>query len=407
MTDKDISRLRQLAYLQKELAESERNQQLKKDWILHGDLQAKSRPMFRIELWTFEDSILPPLMQCEDADARAIEKRLLSNIVNFELFEDDTMVPDHIGVSMRGWFVPFGLEVKKQETGGLGHHFIPYLADLEEDFEKLGPSPFGYDEEGERRETERLQELLGDILPVAPERFSIVCTPTQDIVHIMDMEDMFVAMYDAPELFHKMMDMLVGDYLRYFDMLEQTGRLRNGTTDQHLCQGSYCYTNRLTATEGPSRLKDMWLFMDSQETSSISPEMYGEFVFPYYKRVLDRFGLVSYGCCEAVHPIWDGYLSTVGNLTKVSISPWCDEEIMGERLKGRKTVYLRKPSPNLLGLAEPLDEDAVRQHFLHTAKCASGCKLELAQRDVYRVRSAEDVHRYIEIAREALETYVP
>ena len=190
-------------------------------------------------------------------------------------------------------------------------------------------------------------------------------------------------------------------------MLEREGRLRNGTTDQHLCQGTYCYTNRLTSTEGPSRLADMWLYMDSQETSSISPEMYAEFVFPYYKRVMDRFGLVSYGCCEPVHPVWDKCLSTIGTLAKVSISPWCDEAFMGERLRNRRAVYLRKPSPNLLGLAEPLDEDALRAHFRHTAECASGCKLELAQRDVYRVRSAEDVRRYVEIAREALEAYKP
>ena len=407
MTDRDRSRIRQLAYLQRELAQSERNRQLRRDWTLHGDLSAPSRPMIRIELWTFEDCVLPPLMQCEDPEARAMEKRLLSNIVNFDLFEDDTMVPDRFGIPMGGWFVPFGLEVKKQETGGLGHHFIPYLSDLEEDFDKLGPSRFGYDEEGERRHMEWAQELIGDILPVVPERYSIVCTPTQDIVHIMSMEDMFVAMYDAPELFHRMMDMLTEDYLRYFDMLEREGRLRNGVADQHLCQGTYCYTDRLRETEGPSTLKDMWLFMDSQETSSISPEMYAEFVFPYYKRVMDRFGLVSYGCCEPVHPIWDRCLATVENLAKVSVSPWCDEAFMGERLRDRKAVYLRKPTPNLLGLGEPLDEEAVTQHFLRTAKCASGCKLELAQRDVYKVRSAEEVHRYVELARRAMETYRP
>ena len=43
--------------------------------------------------------------------------------------------------------------------------------------------------------------------------------------------------------------------------------------------------------------------MDSQETVSISPDMYGEFIFPYYKKVAERYGLLSYGCCEPVDPV--------------------------------------------------------------------------------------------------------
>ena len=65
--------------------------------------------------------------------------------------------------------------------------------------------------------------------------------------------------------------------------------------------------------------------MDSQETSGLSPRMYAEIVFPYYREVMAQFGLVSYGCCEATHAIWEDCLSKVPNLRKVSISPWCDE----------------------------------------------------------------------------------
>lgn len=78
---------------------------------------------------------------------------------------------------------------------------------------------------------------------------------------------------------------------------------------------------------------------------------------------------------------------------------------MGEALRDRRAVYLRKPSPNLLGVGDRLDEAAVRAHFKHTAECARGCKLEIAQRDVYRVGTWEKVRRYVELAREALGEY--
>ncbi len=77
---------------------------------------------------------------------------------------------------------------------------------------------------------------------------------------------------------------------------------------------------------------------------------------------------------------------------------------MGEILKDRKTVYLRKPSPNLLGVGSELEEDAVREHFCRTAKAASGCKLEIAQRDVYHINNTpEKVKRYVQLIRETLE----
>ena len=144
--------------------------------------------------------------------------------------------------------------------------------------------------------------------------------------------------------------------------------------------------------------------MDAQETSSISPDMYRELVFPYYRQIMERFGLVSYGCCEPVHPIWDSCLSTVKNLRKVSISAWCDEEAMGERLRGTGITYLRKPPATIVGMPTALDEEAALACFRKTEKAAKGCKLEIAQREVYQVGgSAEKVHRYIELARIALD----
>jgi hypothetical protein len=407
MTEKDRARIRALAQRQLALANGDENRALEQEWIRHGDMKADTRPMLRVELWTFEGDILPPLMECADEDARRVEAMLLRNIVNRELFRDDTLVPDHIGTRPNAWFIPFGLKVAREETGGVGHRFVSHIKDLEEDFHKLGPSQYGVDREKSARDEAFLEELIGDILPVRPDGFSLYATPTQDIVHIMSMEDMFVAMYDSPALFHRMMDLLTADYENYFRMFEREGLLKSAARAQHLAQGTYCFTDALPDGKENATLKDMWLYMDSQETSGVSPEMYREFVFPYYERLMKLCGLASYGCCEAVNAIWPGCLSTVENIRKVSISPWCDEEKMGKALQSRKTVYLRKPSPNLLGVGEALNEEATLDHFRHTAKCASGCKLEIAVRDVYRVGAWQKVRRFVELAREGLSDYTP
>ena len=272
---------------------------------------------------------------------------------------------------------------------------------MEEDFDKLKPSPITLEpvEEAEKRR-DVLNELFGDILPAKFSGYSLYVVPTQNIVHLMSMEDMYVAMYDTPELFKKMMDMLADDYCRYFDLLEQQGRLMPTVGAEALGQGTYCFTSDLPQ-DAVTKTTQVWGYLDSQETSGSSPAMYKEVIFPFYKKIFDRYGLLSYGCCEAVDPIWDGCLGDVENLRRVSISPWCNEELMGERLRGRKTVYHRKPSPNFLGVGNQLDEDALREHIKKTLLAVQGCTLEFTQRDVYAVsKSFEKVRRYVEIIRE-------
>ena len=87
----------------------------------------------------------------------------------------------------------------------------------------------------------------------------------------------------------------------------------------------------------------MWGFCESQETVGVSPEMVGEFVVPYQKPIMERFGLSCYGCCEPLDPRWY-LLKDIKGLTRVSVSPWADVNRMAEYL-GKEFVYSRKPSP--------------------------------------------------------------
>ena len=85
----------------------------------------------------------------------------------------------------------------------------------------------------------------------------------------MGMENMCFAMYDYPELFHKMMDQLSDDYLAYYEFLRGEGLLLPTTGYEMVSQGSRCFTDDLPSG-GISGPGDVWGFMDSQETVSIS-----------------------------------------------------------------------------------------------------------------------------------------
>lgn len=409
LSDKDTLRLKRLAEKQYTLSQKAEMKLLCEEWTAHNDC-AGGRPMITVELGTFAQDILPQLLRCEGETARAIEARLLGSTVNHELFRDDSIVPDHFALHLPARFVPFNIPVQVDRLeGSLGHHFVEVLHDLEADFHKLQPCAFSVDTETLLAEEADYRALFDDVLPVSVKGSGLYAVPTQDIVHIMSMENMMLAMYDCPDEFHAMMRLLTDGYLAYFRFLEREGLLLPTAAGEPLGQGTYCFTSELpnaVPANGRLALKNVWGFLDSQETAGISPEMYAEFVFPYYRKIAESYGLLSYGCCEAVHPIWESCLSKLKNLRKLSISPWCDEAYMGERLRGRRTVFHRKPSPNFLGVGEVLEEDALRAHIRKTVQAAKGCTLEFTQRDVYEIHGTyHKVARYVEILREECQSF--
>jgi hypothetical protein len=412
ITSGDRNILRELAKKQLEYSKLPIMEQRTKEWYKHNDLKGE-RPMIHVEIGTFEQDIVPKL-KCETETGKSIETGFYRNFINFEMIDDDRVVPPYYPISWNTWFQLFGITVEREHVKsaqgeGLGHRFKYVIRDLEEDFPKLGPSKYGVDREGTLAWKEFLENIFGDILPVKLTMGSLYSVPTQDAVHMMGMENMLFAMYDYPEIFHEFMKRISDDYISYFKWLETEGLLLPTTQHEGCAQGTFSFTNDLPPIIVPGKAlttKEVWGFMDSQETVGISPEMFEEFIFPYYKKVSDLYGLFSYGCCEPVHPIWDNCLSKCENLRKVSISPWCNEEFIGERLRGSKVIYHRKPNPNFIGVGKNLDEKAWSSHILQTIKAARGCKLEFSQRDVYTLGGdINKPRRAVQIIRELIETH--
>ena len=408
INEKDKQRLRELSKQQLELANSPKMQNLKSEWLKHNTFKGE-RPMVTIEIRTFENDVLPQLLHCKGDVARNIESKIYSNIINHTLFGDDTIVNDFFDVRWNTYFTPFGIDIniESPKSGeSLGHHFTEIINDLGDDFHKLGKSKFGVNRQATNYQLALINDTIGDILPAKLVGSSLVSILTQKLVHIMSMENMLISMYDYPEEFNRMMEMLSSDYIEYFRFMESENLILPTTESESVGQGTYAFTDELPTTKEYFTSKDVWGFMDSQETVGISPSMFNEFIFPHYEKISAEFGLLSYGCCEPVDPIWDLCLSKLKNLRKVSISPWCNEDVMGEKLRGTNIIYHRKPSPNYLGVGNVLDENAVRKHIKKTVEASKGCKTEFTQRDVYTInKDVNKVKRYVEIIREEIGNY--
>ena len=382
--------LRGLAKKQLEIADSEEMKKKEALWYAHNDYKT-TEPVVTLERGTFNrefEHLWNP--KCETEAAKNIEYNFHSNMVQYEYIHDDTVMPKDYAVGIWAWIKPFNIDVKRERTIGETHAYkIDYeIKDLESGFHKLQKSPIGCNFNDSVKHKEFIEDILGDLMTVRL-AFAPCSSLAQNIYSIMGLETMMTSMYDYPELFHKMMQMLTDDYIELWDLVEKNGYIKPNNFNVGVPQGSYGFTNLLPVNPTDSdkfTIGDVWGYMDSQETSEISPEMYHEFFFPYYKKISERFGRFNYGCCESVSAIWEKSVSKYENLSKVSISPWCDEEYIGDRLRGKNIVYHRKPFPNYLGVDKEFDEKGFSEHIGKTLKAARGCFFEISYRDVYSLQ---------------------
>lgn len=395
--------IRDLAKRKLELANTPYMKNLVKEWAAHNDLRG-TRPMIHFEMGTVGDSGFHYSCKCTSDDARHVEWSLGESMQNHVMVGDDRAVTGDFFVGYNTWMKLFDISPSRTNTNGVGFHINAVIENLDT-MDQIKPSPMVFDEESFKRGLGYYGELFGDILEIKGGMGSIGISPTNNLVQLMTMENMFTQIYDNPDNFHAMMDRLTSDYVKYITELEHRGMLLPCCGNNWVGQGTFAFSDEMKSDIDDVRLGNIWGYMDSQETVGISPGMFNEFFYPYYKRMSEKFGRLSYGCCEPVHTFWKDSLSKFENLRKISISPWCDEEYMGEQLRGSDIIYQRKPSPLYIGGTEyNLDDNGFREHICKTMKAAAGCKLEITFRDTYTLNgNLSKPRRAVEIVREETE----
>lgn len=401
-------RLRALAAKQAEYASLPLMAERAKLWLAHNDLKG-DRPMINTETGSFEKDILPPL-ECETPAARELELSLLRNFLNHEKIGDDRVVSPYFDVPPVTGFKYFDITIesvhaKSAPENDAAQQYIHKIGNLQEDLPKLKPSSWFYDAEKTEENIARARDVFGDILTVRRAPVNPKFVLTRSVVYLMGMEQMCFNIIDCPDEFDELLRRMTGDYLEYCRFLERNNLLTLNNDICYVWPTTHGYTRRLPDGDfaGRIRMKDLWLGMDSQETVTVSPAMYGEIFFPYYKQMSEHFGRLMYGCCEPTDRVWE-WVSRLHRLSKLSISPWCDVNVMGERLAGSDIIFHRKVSPNYVGIGKVFNEEGFTEHIRETLLAAKGCELEFALRDIYTLCGDRGrIRRAVEIIRNEIE----
>lgn len=407
--------LRDLAKKQWELSQLPVMREREALWYDHNEAIG-ARPMISVEEGHYWKEMCPEL-KCEDPFNREVEYQLQNQIHRVELIGDDRVTPDFYELKYAVYEDICGLGQKSERAdieasdGTAGYHIIPQIEVIEDDFEKLRPTVFRYPKEEVEGKKAKIEALFGDILPVRLVNASNNWgpSPLRWIIAFMGMENAYISMASEPEWFHKLMDYVTEDMIRLYRFEEESGHmfLNNGNT--LIGSGNWCFSRELPQKDfnGFVRSVDTWGHMNAEEACDISPAMFKEFILPYQKRLSKEFGLIYYGCCEPISKFWDHGIHEIENVRKVSISPWCDEKFMGERLAGKKIIYSRKPKDyHFIGGQAGFDEEAFRKNIRETVEATKGCKVEYIFRDVMTIHgNGAKVKRAVEIVREEASSY--
>ncbi|MDP2990662.1 MAG: hypothetical protein Q8O57_08880, partial [Kiritimatiellota bacterium] len=366
----------------------------------------------------FDRDFMPAsIFHCQSEYARKLEANFLRNIRHHEILDDDHVCPDTIDMVWHVRYNEFGIDIpvtyaKDAEGVVTGYHYDCPIKDLSDGFNMVQPSTFGVDRDATLAEKTFLEETFADILPVVIRSgFYGSNSLTSLLMKLMGMETFFLAMYDCPDKLHALMALLRDNAIRMARWAEQEGLLVLNNGNQCSCGTCFNFTTLLPKSPvapGQVKLSDMWGGMNSQETVGVSPELFHEFCFPYYRDLAAMYGLVYWGCCEPADPIWTTSLSKLPNLKAVSISRWANQSCMAEALAGKGIIFSRKPNPNLLGVDVRLNEDAWTKEIRETLEITAGknIPLEFVVRDVYSMHGNLDKpRRAVEIARREIDRF--
>lgn len=352
----------------------------------------------------------------EDPFLKKYEWYLKRQIYRAKHLRDDEIIGNTLYVPLRYQFSDWA-ENRKRPYSKDGKHaekFYPVIHEYR-DIDRLKMPELMYvDEKGTERDAQRLKEILGDILnvetgePYSADTDSYVKGWGHSLIDILcelrGLENIFLDLVLAPDFVHEAMDFLMRGVEGYMRAMKENHLLRLNNNAFVMRSNTPLGSNGLALSDelpgkdyDPQNIdfKNLWGYCMAQEFSEVSPEMHAEFVLPYQKRLGERFGMLSYGCCEPNDRKWDNIFKTFGNLREGSISHCADIRIAAEQIADRY-VFSWKPDCTVLA---NFDGEVVREQLKNGFDTAKDCHVVCCLRDnITLFGHSENAEKWTDIA---------
>jgi hypothetical protein len=130
--------------------------------------------------------------------------------------------------------------------------------------------------------------------------------------------------------------------------------------------------------------------------------MWERFCLDYQRPILERYGLVGYGCCEDLTAKIDGVLS-LPNLRIFVASAWTDLGKVIERVGADYAIMWRQKASDVVF---PDNVATVRRDLEEGLKALKGCHVQVVLRELQTLAGHPDrLHVWTRMAKEAAAKY--
>ena len=354
----------------------------------HIILLKKTRPpilVFPEDSW-FEMIDLNSL-KVKDPYWRQWEWDLKHLIYRHEHLNDDFVIEPRFDIPSVIGFSGWGVNPVYKSVDDRGAYSWEPPIKNECDIESLKYPVFKADIKKTRDTHEASGELFDEILPVTLQcgmRLDISVIST--VAFLRGMEQAMLDMYDRPAWLHRLLSFITDGLTAMVDALESSGYLTLNNRNHYVDAGGLGYTDELPrgCSSGEKiQTGDLWVHACAQEFSEVSPSMHDEFGFSYQEKLLRRYGLVAYGCCEPYTNKFE-MIKRLPNLRRVSVSPWCDMKGAAESLTDR-FIFSWKPNPAYL--AYGFDEEVISSDINKTLHMTKENILEIILKDTFTIQN--------------------
>ena len=403
---RDVRILRELARECSEIAARDVQDERRDLWRRHNSLE-RTRPLIYVRWLAAWNEAPQSRLQCEDPFYKTHERFLRQMIFQDSIGDDYIIEP---WITQRATMVTpeggwgFAYRHDKNEAGG-SWKFDPPMTAFE-DIEKLANPHHVIDEEATRGNAARIRDAVGDILEVTVERKPFYTSwrgdISYDLAQLRGLSQLMLDMADNPERLHRLAGRMSESILRTHEEAEAAGDWR---LSSHQNQ-AMTYAKELRdpqANSEPVKREDLWYFVAAQEFALISPRMHDEFLFQYQFPIIEKFGLVAYGCCEDLTNKID-MLRRLPNLRRIAVTPVADVAKSAEQIR-QDYVFSWRPNPAEM-ICCGFDPDHVRKVVRRAMEDSRGCHVDITLKDVQTVQNRpEDLREWVKVVRSVSDEY--
>jgi len=399
--------IRGLARQVAEAANSEENLYRRRLWQDSNSLRKpETIPVF-CELYDTWPEVLPEsVLISGDSLFAGIEYELRKTLYKYALGDDDVVEPwiplqvvSNLGKDRNVSLWGFSIERRASESRGWIYDRHPVRD--KEDVEKIVLPTLIYDEESTTERCNRVEDLVGDILPVkvtlgfANRQWAKLHSWASALC---GMENLYIDMMERPDLIHALMQKMMNGMLHLMDECEEKNILTLNNTGRFSCDS----IPQADFDESHIRFKDIWGRGESQEFDGVSPGMYHDFLFQYQLPILKRFGIINYGCCENLTDKIE-FVKTMPNLRQFICSPWTNLKKVVDTLGDRYAIEWRQTAAGVIG-AESIDD--LRKDFIEGLRISRGCHVQIMLDSVMTLDGKPDrLKEWVAFAKEMVTHY--